>query len=93
MRRSLHARGSRCHTEARNKLSVLVPLADVIDVGLKATGVWISSSTIGGMIGIFAAVAQRKSLRTMELWGFLGGAMGTAFGFLLMLCAIVALTR
>jgi hypothetical protein len=67
--------------------------ADMIDDSLKVVAVWISSATIGTMIGTFSAVFSRKPLKTIELWSFWGGAMGTAFGFLLMLCAIAVLTR
>lgn len=72
---------------------MLLPYADAIDASLKVVAIWISASTIGAMIGVFLAVASRKPLRTIELWGFLGGAMGTAFGFSLMICAFAALVR
>jgi hypothetical protein len=72
---------------------VILPYADAVDNGLKVAAVWISSATIGTMIGTFAAVFSKKPLRTIELWSFWGGAMGTAVGFPLMLCSIAVLTR
>jgi hypothetical protein len=74
-------------------MSVIVPLADAVDIGLKVAGVWISSGAIGAMLGGFAAVAQGKPRDKRQDWAELGGAMGCAFGFLLMVCAIAALTR
>lgn len=59
---------------------LILPLADTTDDCLKVAGVWISSATIGAMIGTFAAVFSGRSLRTIELWTFWGTAMGTAFG-------------
>jgi hypothetical protein len=74
-------------------LEMLLPSADVVDDCLKVAAVWVSSGAIGTMLGSAGAVAQKKPLKTIELWGFLGGAMGCAFGFLLMICAVAALTR
>lgn len=72
---------------------MILPYADTVDDSLKVVGVWISSATIGTMLGTFSAVFSRKPLKTIELWTFWGGAMGTAFGFPLMLSAIAVLTR
>jgi hypothetical protein len=71
----------------------VVPMADAIDVGVKVISVWISSAAVGAMLGGFAAVAQKKPRETRQDWAELGGAMGCAFGFLLMVCAVAALTR
>jgi hypothetical protein len=74
-------------------MSGIVPFADAVDVGLKVIGVWISSAAVGAMLAGFAAVAQRKPRETRQDWAELGGALGCAFGFLLMVCAVAALTR
>lgn len=72
---------------------MILPYADTVDDSLKVAGVWISSATIGTMLGTFSAVFTKKPLKTIEWWTFLGGAYGTTFGFPLMLCAIAVLTR
>jgi hypothetical protein len=71
---------------------VSLPVADAIDDCLRIASVWISAGVIGSMLGASTAVAQKKPLKTIELWGFLGGAMGCAFGFFLMICAIATVT-
>lgn len=82
-------------TEARDRevMSVVFPYANVVLDGAAVAAVWATSGAIGAMLGNFAAVAERKSRKERQDWTSVGWAMGCAFGFLLMLCAVVALTR
>jgi len=74
-------------------VSMAVPYANVLTDGASIAAVWLGASGIGAMIGNFAAVADKKTPEERAHWVAVGGAMGCAFGFLLMLCAIASLTR
>lgn len=74
-------------------MSPFVFYADAVGKAVEVAAVWISSMAIGSGIGITAAVLERKSNKTITRWGYLGTAFGCVFGFLLMLCAWVALER
>ncbi len=67
--------------------------ANVVLDGAGVAAVWLTSSGIGAMIGNFAAVFERKPPDVRAELTAWGGAMGCAFGFLLMVCAIAALMR
>jgi hypothetical protein len=67
--------------------------ANVVLEGAAVAAVWLTSSGIGAMIGNFAAVLENKPPDQRAQWRDLGGAMGCAFGFLLMVCSIAVLAR
>ena len=67
--------------------------ADIVLDGVKVLGVWLTSAGVGAMIGNFAAVLESRSPEERANWRDVGGAVGCAFGFLLMLCAIVEATQ
>jgi len=70
-----------------------LPYANVVLESAAVAAVWLTSSGIGAMIGNFAAVLEHKSPEERAYWTALGGAMGCAFGFLLMICSIAVLAR
>jgi len=72
---------------------MIPPHADIVLDGIKVLGVWLTAGGVGAMIGNFAAVAERKSKDERAHWRDIGGAVGCAFGLLLMLCAIADLSR
>ncbi len=74
-------------------MSVLVLHADVVDKGLKLSGVLLASTSVGSILGITTGVLERKPLEKIEMWGFVGTAIGCLVGFLLMLCAWIILDR
>jgi len=70
---------------------MILPYADVVLDGVKILAVWLTSAGVGAMLGNFAAVLEGKPADVRAHWRDVGGAVGCAFGFLLMLCAIVDL--
>jgi hypothetical protein len=72
---------------------LIPPSADIVLTTIGVLGVWLTSSGVGAMLGNFAAVLERKPPEVRAHWRDVGAAVGCAFGFLLMLCAIVDLTR
>ena len=72
---------------------MILPFANVALDCVAVAGVWLTAGGIGAMIGNFAAVLERKSSEERGHWTAVGWAMGCAFGFFLMICAIAALTR
>ena len=69
----------------RGTVSTLVLHADIVDNGLKLTGVLLSSIAVGSGLGITAAVFEKKSSTEIEMWGFRGTAVGCALGILVMI--------
>jgi hypothetical protein len=70
-----------------------VIFANVVLNGAAMAAVWLTGSGLGAMLGNFAAVALRKSAEERSNWIALGGAFGCAWGLLVMVFAIVILTR
>lgn len=64
-------------------MGTLVFHADVVDSGLRLTGVLLSSIAVGSGLGITAAVLEKKSPPEIEMWGFRGTAVGCTLGMLL----------
>jgi hypothetical protein len=67
--------------------------ANVVLNGAAVVVVWLATSGIGAMLGNFAAVARRRSAEERSDWIALGGALGCAWGFLLMVLATGIVTR
>jgi hypothetical protein len=67
--------------------------ANVVLNGAAVVAVWLATSGIGAMLGNFAAVALRRSAEERSDWIALGGALGCAWGFLLMVLATGIVTR
>lgn len=68
-------------------MSALVLHADVVEKGLKLTGVLLGSIGTGSAFGITAGVLERKSSEQIQMWGFWGTAIGSLVGlFLLCVC-------
>ena len=75
--------------------------ADAIDLGSSSAGILITCTALGSGLGIAMAVLEEKSLTEIELWGFLGTAVGfledpkaphLSFHFVLLLALTAALT-
>jgi hypothetical protein len=67
--------------------------ANAVLNGAAMVAVWLTTSALGAMLGNFAAVALRRSAEERSNWIALGGALGCAWGLLLMIFAIGILTE
>lgn len=66
-----------------------MPAADVVDKGLKLTGVLLGAVGIGSTFGVTAGILARRPREQTEMWGLTGTAIGCLVGFLLMICVWV----
>ncbi len=71
----------------------MIPYGSVILEGVGVAAVWLTAGGIGAMIGNCAAVVEKRSPEERADWTASGWALGCAFGFFLMICAIAALER
>ena len=63
--------------------------ANAIDLGLKLAGVLVTFIALGSGLGITMAVLEEKPLNEIELWGFVGTAIGFLLGVLFLICALM----
>jgi hypothetical protein len=67
-------------------VSFLIPAADVVDKGLKLTGVLLGAVGVGSALGVTAGILVRRPREQTEMWGLTGTAIGFLAGVLLMIC-------
>ncbi len=63
--------------------------ADIVDEGLKLTGVILGGAGIGHTLGITAGFFSRKPHEQIERWGTIGISVGSVVGLLLCAWALV----
>lgn len=67
--------------------------ADAIDLGLKLAGILVTCMALGSGLGITMAVLEEKALDEIELWGFVGTAIGFLLGVFFLICALTITGR
>jgi hypothetical protein len=74
-------------------LHLLALHAEAVDKGLRLIEVLLGATGVGSVIGITAAMLERKPPEEVPVWGYWGTTIGCLSGFLLMLCIGVLLGR
>jgi hypothetical protein len=63
--------------------------ADIVDEGLKLTGVILGGAGIGHALGVTAGFFSQKTHEQIERWGTIGTSVGSVIGVLLCAWALV----
>lgn len=62
---------------------------DLFDTALKLAGILVTCMALGSGLAITMAVLEEKTLSEIELWGFVGTAIGFLLGLLCLICALM----